>query len=145
MLHKEMYNILHKHKESGETDCQCGGHLSPKEFALCAAESTCRLDCQRQGWWWWWWWWWTWWWWWRWWWRCWCQRQRWLFNTTLKLYEWHSHLILSGLLVVIASAGIASASPTRTLPFPLSLRRSQRTRIKRSIWINKYPINACSP
>merc|ERR1712223_1712131 len=36
-------------KESGETDCQCGGYLSPKEFALCAAESTCRLDCQRQG------------------------------------------------------------------------------------------------
>merc|ERR1711970_1657456 len=36
-------------KDSGETDCQCGGYLSPTEFALCAAESTCRLDCQRQG------------------------------------------------------------------------------------------------
>ena len=40
----EMYSILHTHKESGESDCQCGGHLSPKQFALCAAESTCRLD-----------------------------------------------------------------------------------------------------
>merc|ERR1712184_191176 len=36
-------------QESGEKDCQCGGYLSPTEFALCAAESTCRLDCQRQG------------------------------------------------------------------------------------------------
>ena len=32
-------------------DCQCDStYLNPSEFALCAAESTCRLDCQRQGW-----------------------------------------------------------------------------------------------
>ena len=31
-------------------DCQCDDtYLSPSQFALCAAESTCRLDCQRQG------------------------------------------------------------------------------------------------
>merc|ERR1712038_1107753 len=31
-------------------DCQCDStYLNPSEFALCAAESTCRLDCQRQG------------------------------------------------------------------------------------------------
>lgn len=31
-------------------DCECDDtYLSPSEFALCAAESTCRLDCQRQG------------------------------------------------------------------------------------------------
>merc|ERR1712112_50207 len=36
-------------KNTGEVDCQCDGFLSPKEFALCGATSTCRLDCQRQG------------------------------------------------------------------------------------------------
>merc|ERR1712107_715415 len=36
-------------KDSGETDCQCGGYLSPTEFALCAAESTCRLDSRDKG------------------------------------------------------------------------------------------------
>ena len=31
-------------------NCECDDtYLSPSEFALCAAESTCRLDCQRQG------------------------------------------------------------------------------------------------
>merc|ERR1712062_903319 len=31
-------------------DCECSDtYLSPTQFALCAAESTCRLDCQRQG------------------------------------------------------------------------------------------------
>ena len=35
---------------SGETDCKCeDDFLSPTEFALCAAESTCRLDCQAKG------------------------------------------------------------------------------------------------
>jgi len=35
--------------EFGE-GCECSDEfLSPSEFALCAAESTCRLDCQRQG------------------------------------------------------------------------------------------------
>eukprot|EP00090_Calanus_glacialis_P035398 TRINITY_DN60439_c0_g1_i1.p1 TRINITY_DN60439_c0_g1~~TRINITY_DN60439_c0_g1_i1.p1 ORF type:complete len:159 (+),score=40.12 TRINITY_DN60439_c0_g1_i1:91-567(+) len=35
---------------TGATDCQCSENfISPKAFALCAAESTCRLDCQRQG------------------------------------------------------------------------------------------------
>ena len=34
----------------GDRDCQCSDtFLSPTEFALCGAESTCRLDCQRQG------------------------------------------------------------------------------------------------
>ena len=45
----------------------------------------------------------------------------------------HSILILSGLRAVIALVGFASASPTRTLPFPLSLRTSHPTRSKRSI------------
>merc|ERR1712050_15391 len=36
--------------DSGGSDCQCSEeYLSPSEFALCGAESTCRLDCQRQG------------------------------------------------------------------------------------------------
>ena len=31
-------------------DCQCSDEkLTPKQFALCAAESTCRLDCQAKG------------------------------------------------------------------------------------------------
>eukprot|EP00092_Neocalanus_flemingeri_P041050 GFUD01044699.1.p1 GENE.GFUD01044699.1~~GFUD01044699.1.p1 ORF type:complete len:165 (+),score=35.53 GFUD01044699.1:157-651(+) len=35
---------------AGATDCECSDNfISPKAFALCAAESTCRLDCQRQG------------------------------------------------------------------------------------------------
>ena len=30
--------------------CECSDeHLTPSEFALCAAESTCRLDCQANG------------------------------------------------------------------------------------------------
>ena len=36
--------------KDGATNCECSDeYISPKEFALCAAESTCRLDCQRQG------------------------------------------------------------------------------------------------
>merc|ERR1712130_256506 len=36
--------------EDGNTECVCSDQfISPKEFALCAADSTCRLDCQRQG------------------------------------------------------------------------------------------------
>ena len=36
--------------EDGAKDCQCNEtFLSASQFALCAAESTCRLDCQRQG------------------------------------------------------------------------------------------------
>lgn len=32
------------------TECTCSDqYISPTQFALCAAESTCRLDCQRQG------------------------------------------------------------------------------------------------
>eukprot|EP00092_Neocalanus_flemingeri_P021585 GFUD01023413.1.p1 GENE.GFUD01023413.1~~GFUD01023413.1.p1 ORF type:complete len:146 (+),score=13.75 GFUD01023413.1:84-521(+) len=32
------------------TDCTCSeARLSAQEFALCAAETTCRLDCQRRG------------------------------------------------------------------------------------------------
>eukprot|EP00092_Neocalanus_flemingeri_P024123 GFUD01026169.1.p1 GENE.GFUD01026169.1~~GFUD01026169.1.p1 ORF type:complete len:153 (-),score=24.67 GFUD01026169.1:59-493(-) len=32
------------------TDCTCSEEtVSAEEFALCAAESTCRLDCQRRG------------------------------------------------------------------------------------------------
>merc|ERR1712096_85330 len=32
------------------TDCTCSEeNVSAEEFALCAAESTCRLDCQRKG------------------------------------------------------------------------------------------------
>jgi len=35
---------------AGGKDCSCSDQiLSPREFALCAAESTCRLDCQRRG------------------------------------------------------------------------------------------------
>ncbi len=31
------------------TDCTCSEEkLAPEEFLLCAAESTCRLDCQRR-------------------------------------------------------------------------------------------------
>ena len=34
----------------GNLDCQCDEtYLTGSEFALCAAESTCRLDCQRRG------------------------------------------------------------------------------------------------
>ena len=30
--------------------CQCSKEkLSPKQFALCAAESTCRIHCQANG------------------------------------------------------------------------------------------------
>merc|ERR1711988_1306196 len=30
--------------------CECSEErISPAEFALCAAESTCRADCQRRG------------------------------------------------------------------------------------------------
>ena len=30
--------------------CECSEEkLSPSQFALCAAESTCRLDCQANG------------------------------------------------------------------------------------------------
>merc|ERR1711962_713855 len=37
-------------KKDGVLDCDCDDtFLTPKEFALCAAASTCRLDCQRQG------------------------------------------------------------------------------------------------
>merc|ERR1712168_276427 len=36
--------------KDGATNCECSAeYISPTEFALCAAESTCRLDCQRQG------------------------------------------------------------------------------------------------
>jgi len=36
--------------KDGATNCECSDeYISPTEFALCAAESTCRLDCQRQG------------------------------------------------------------------------------------------------
>eukprot|EP00090_Calanus_glacialis_P012028 TRINITY_DN2046_c0_g1_i1.p1 TRINITY_DN2046_c0_g1~~TRINITY_DN2046_c0_g1_i1.p1 ORF type:complete len:162 (-),score=44.14 TRINITY_DN2046_c0_g1_i1:93-578(-) len=36
--------------DSGGSDCECSeDYLSPSDFALCGAESTCRLDCQRQG------------------------------------------------------------------------------------------------
>merc|ERR1719412_713675 len=35
--------------EYGE-GCECSEErISPSEFALCAAESTCRSDCQRKG------------------------------------------------------------------------------------------------
>jgi len=35
--------------EDGANDCQCSDtFLSASQFALCAAESTCRLDCQRR-------------------------------------------------------------------------------------------------
>merc|ERR1712058_177761 len=35
---------------AGGRDCTCSDKvLSPREFALCGAESTCRLDCQRRG------------------------------------------------------------------------------------------------
>ena len=34
---------------NGELDCQCDETLlTGSQFALCAAESTCRLDCQRR-------------------------------------------------------------------------------------------------
>ena len=36
--------------DDGLDDCKCSDEfLSPTEFALCGAESTCRLDCQRRG------------------------------------------------------------------------------------------------
>jgi len=36
--------------KDGVLDCECDeAYLSPTEFALCAAESTCRLDCQANG------------------------------------------------------------------------------------------------
>merc|ERR1712215_302020 len=36
--------------DAGGSDCQCSDqYLSPSQFALCGAASTCRLDCQRQG------------------------------------------------------------------------------------------------
>merc|ERR1712018_458815 len=36
--------------ENGKEDCECSDErISPSEFALCAAESTCRADCQRRG------------------------------------------------------------------------------------------------
>jgi len=35
---------------SGNKDCQCSEErVSPSQFAKCAAESTCRLDCQANG------------------------------------------------------------------------------------------------
>ena len=35
--------------EDGANDCQCSDtFLTGSQFALCAAESTCRLDCQRR-------------------------------------------------------------------------------------------------
>ena len=37
-------------ESSGVQDCQCDEtFLTGSQFALCAAESTCRLDCQRRG------------------------------------------------------------------------------------------------
>ncbi|XP_023321879.1 uncharacterized protein LOC111696498 [Eurytemora carolleeae] len=36
--------------ESGKKDCTCSDdYLTPKEFALCAAETTCYLNCKAQG------------------------------------------------------------------------------------------------
>ena len=37
-------------EKDGVQDCQCDEtFLSGSQFALCGAESTCRLDCQRRG------------------------------------------------------------------------------------------------
>merc|ERR1711974_567573 len=37
-------------EEDGVQDCQCEEtFLTGSQFALCGAESTCRLDCQRRG------------------------------------------------------------------------------------------------
>merc|ERR1712062_768827 len=37
-------------ESSGVQDCQCDEtFLTGSQFALCGAESTCRLDCQRRG------------------------------------------------------------------------------------------------
>merc|ERR1739848_80321 len=37
-------------EKDGRQDCQCDEtFLSGSQFALCGAESTCRLDCQRRG------------------------------------------------------------------------------------------------
>merc|ERR1719219_2443841 len=37
-------------EKDGVQDCQCDGtFLTGSQFALCGAESTCRLDCQRRG------------------------------------------------------------------------------------------------
>merc|ERR1711997_1036722 len=36
--------------DDGAQDCQCDDtFLTGSQFALCGAESTCRLDCQRRG------------------------------------------------------------------------------------------------
>jgi len=37
-------------RKDGILDCKCDDkYLTPKQFGLCAAESTCRLDCQKNG------------------------------------------------------------------------------------------------
>ena len=37
-------------EDNGGQDCQCDAtFLTGSQFALCGAESTCRLDCQRRG------------------------------------------------------------------------------------------------
>merc|ERR1711953_1448420 len=37
-------------ERNGAQDCQCDDtFLTGSQFALCGAESTCRLDCQRRG------------------------------------------------------------------------------------------------
>eukprot|EP00088_Acartia_fossae_P000307 TRINITY_DN1011_c0_g1_i5.p1 TRINITY_DN1011_c0_g1~~TRINITY_DN1011_c0_g1_i5.p1 ORF type:complete len:162 (+),score=35.87 TRINITY_DN1011_c0_g1_i5:51-536(+) len=37
-------------EKDGVKDCECDtSFLSPSEFALCAAESTCRIHCQANG------------------------------------------------------------------------------------------------
>ena len=37
-------------EKDGVQDCQCDEtFLTGSQFALCGAESTCRLDCQRRG------------------------------------------------------------------------------------------------
>merc|ERR1712127_89339 len=48
-LGRKQGKCVTENADTGEVDCQCSEYLSPTEFALCAAESTCRLDCQRQG------------------------------------------------------------------------------------------------
>merc|ERR1719225_2170331 len=39
-----------RENDDGALDCQCDDtFLTGSQFALCGAESTCRLDCQRRG------------------------------------------------------------------------------------------------